>query len=163
MSKPPSARAPNKLALAAAEQWISGLPAETADLVKQAWQAANRPPGDFATDFYSRLFAAAPAVVGLFSGDMTEQRHRLTHTLDETVALIHAPQHLLLLLRASGVRHHHYAVKQAYFSAMRDVLIDTMAARAGASFAPEHRAAWEAFFDNMATVMQHGMASAAKQ
>lgn len=162
MSKTPSSRAPNKAQLAAAELWLMNIQDDVAALIASGWDAATSAPGDLAVDFYQNLFAAAPGVIGLFAGDMTEQQGRLTHTLGETVALVHEPEHLLLLLRASGVRHHHYQVQQAYFGVMRNILIDTLAARAGASFTPAHRAAWEGLFDNMATVMQHGMASAAK-
>ncbi|MBT9505645.1 globin domain-containing protein [Rhodoferax sp.] len=137
--------------------------ADTAGLIKSAWEAAVSAPGDFAVDFYDNLFKAAPTVIDLFAGDMTEQQGRLTHTLGETVALVDKPEHLLLLLRASGVRHHHYEVKHAYFGIMRNILVDTIAVRTGEPFTPRHREAWEALFDNMATIMQHGMASTAKK
>lgn len=162
MTKAPASRAPTKTQLAAAEQWLMSIPGDTAGLIESAWHAAANAPGDLAADFYHNLFAAAPGVIELFAGDMTEQKGRLTHTLAETVALVHNPEHLLLLLRASGVRHHHYQVKQAYFGVMRNILIDTIAIRGGELFTPAHREAWEGLFDNMATVMQHGMASAAK-
>jgi hemoglobin-like flavoprotein len=163
MTKSPSARAPSKVQLEAAEQWLNNIQSETASLIQFAWDSAVASPGDFAADFYDNLFKAAPSVIGLFAGDMTEQQGRLTHTLGETVALVDKPAHLLLLLRASGVRHHHYDVKQVHFGVMRDILIDTIAFRVGASFETKHRSAWEALFDNMATIMQHGMASAAKK
>ena len=162
MTKPSTSRAPSKAQVQAAELWLLDIGQERAAMVKAGWQAAVDAPGDFAADFYRELFIVAPGVIGLFSGDMTEQQGRLTHTLAETVDLVDQPTSLLLLLRASGVRHHHYEVKQAYFGVMRDVLIGTMAKRAGAMFDAAHREAWEAMFDNMATIMQDGMASAAK-
>ena len=162
MSKVPASRQPNNAQLNEAEQWILSIPAETAALIEAGWNAAIAAPGDFAADFYANLFKAAPVVVGLFPGDMTEQQGRLTHTLGEAVALVHTPAHLMLLLRASGVRHHHYDVKPAYFSSMRNVLIDTIATRAGKTFTAEHQQAWEEFFDNMSVVMLHGMSSAAR-
>jgi hemoglobin-like flavoprotein len=161
-STPATSRAPSKAQVQAAELWLLEIGEEQAAMVKAGWQAAVDAPGDFGGDFYSALFTVAPGVIGLFSGDMTEQQGRLTHTLAETVELVDQPATLLLLLRASGVRHHHYEVKHAYFSVMRDTLINTMARRAGAMFDAAHRQAWEAMFDNMATIMQDGMASAAK-
>jgi len=157
-----STRAPTKAQLTAAEQWLMNIQEDIAGLITSGWAAAIAAPGELAVDFYRNLFAAAPAVIELFAGDMTEQQGRLTHTLEETVALVHQPEHLLLLLRASGVRHHHYQVQQAYFAVMRNILIDTLAVRGGAGFTAAHRAAWEGLFDNMATVMQYSMASAAK-
>jgi hemoglobin-like flavoprotein len=162
MTNAPASRAPTKAQLAAAEQWLLNISGDTAGLIESAWQSAAEAPGDLAADFYHNLFAAAPGVVELFAGDMTEQQGRLTHTLAETVVLVHNPEHLILLLRASGVRHHHYQVKHAYFGVMRNILIDTIAARGGELFTPAHRLAWEGLFDNMAIIMQHGMASAAK-
>jgi len=162
MTQAPVSRAPTKAQLAAAENWLMTIDNNTASLIETGWNAAINAPGDFAADFYHNLFAAAPVVIELFSGNMTEQQGRLTHTLAETVALLHNSAHLLLLLRASGVRHHHYQVKQAYFGVMRNILINTIAARAGDLFRDAHRQAWEEFFDNMATIMQSGMANAAK-
>lgn len=164
MPKPSAAasRAPTKAQVQAAELWLLDIGEEQARMVKAGWQAAIDAPGDFGGDFYRALFTVAPGVVGLFAGDMTEQQGRLTHTLAETVELVDQPQTLLLLLRASGVRHHHYEVKHAYFSVMRATLIDTIASRAGAMFDAAHRQAWESMFDNMAVIMQDGMAAAAK-
>ena len=161
-SSPSTSRAPSKAQVQAAELWLLEMPEEQARMVKNGWQAAVDAPGDFGSDFYRDLFTVAPGVIGLFSGDMTEQQGRLTHTLAETVELVDQPTTLLLLLRASGVRHHHYEVKHAYFSVMRDTLLNTMARRAGAVFDTAHRQAWEAMFDNMAAIMQDGMARAAK-
>lgn len=162
MTTASGSRAPTKAQLTAAEHWLMNIDADTASLIESAWHTAVAAPGDLAADFYHNLFAAAPGLIELFAGDMTEQQGRLTHTLGKTVALVHNPEHLLLLLRASGVRHHHYQVKHAYFGAMRNILIDTIATRAGAPFTSAHRTAWEGLFDNMAIVMQYGMASAAK-
>jgi hemoglobin-like flavoprotein len=157
-----ASRAPSKAQVQAAELWLLEISEEQARMVKNGWQAAVDAPGDFGSDFYRDLFTVAPGVIGLFSGDMTEQQGRLTHTLAETVELVDQPTTLLLLLRASGVRHHHYEVKHAYFSVMRNTLLNTMERRAGAVFDAAHRQAWEAMFDNMATIMQDGMASAAR-
>ena len=164
MTKPSAAtsRAPTKAQVQAAELWLLDIGEEQARMVKAGWQAAIDAPGDFGADFYRALFTVAPGVIGLFAGDMTEQQGRLTHTLAETVELVDQPETLLLLLRASGVRHHHYEVKHAYFSVMRATLIDTIASRAGAMFDAAHRQAWESMFDNMAVIMQDGMAAAAK-
>ena len=164
MTKPSAAasRAPTKAQVQAAELWLLDIGEQQARMVKAGWQAAIDAPGDFGGDFYRALFTVAPGVIGLFSGDMTEQQGRLTHTLAETVELVDQPETLLLLLRASGVRHHHYEVKHAYFSVMRTTLIDTIASRAGAMFDAAHRQAWESMFDNMAVIMQDGMAAAAK-
>jgi hemoglobin-like flavoprotein len=164
MTKPSAAasRAPTKAQVQAAELWLLDIGEEQARMVKAGWQAAIDAPGDFGGDFYRALFSVAPGVIGLFAGDMTEQQGRLTHTLAETVELVDQPETLLLLLRASGVRHHHYEVKHAYFSVMRTTLIDTIASRAGAMFDAAHRQAWEAMFDNMAVIMQDGMAAAAR-
>ena len=157
-----ASRAPSKAQVQAAELWLLEISEEQARMVKNGWQAAVDAPGDFGSDFYRDLFTVAPGVIGLFSGDMTEQQGRLTHTLAETVQLVDQPTTLLLLLRASGVRHHHYEVKHAYFSVMRNTLLNTMERRAGAVFDAAHRQAWESMFDNMATIMQDGMASAAR-
>ncbi len=162
MTKNVTSRPPSKAQLVSAEAWLLAMGGDFAELIEFAWDHAATAPGDFAVDFYKNLFQAAPEVISLFSGDMTEQQGRLTHTLSETVALVRDPEHLLLLLKASGVRHHHYQVKQHYFDLMGHVLIETIAMRVGVAFTAEHRDAWELLFSNLSTVMREAMHRASK-
>jgi len=151
---------PSTAAVRKAEQNLLNMDAASRDQIRQSWQQAMSAPGDFAVDFYSALFAAAPAVASLFPGDMTEQRWRLTQTLRDAIELVDTPQELVLLLRATGVRHLHYRVEHAHFALVGQALLATVIARAPA-IDTAGRKAWSQFYAAMSTIMRGGMASAA--
>lgn len=125
-----------------------------------SWDAALAADGDFAADFYDRVFAADPAAIALFPGDMMEQRKLLTRTMSSAISLIGEPEDLLLLLRASGARHAHYGVRPSQFAVIGTALIATVADRADAAFTPEVANAWKAFYAAIATIMRDSMQQA---
>lgn len=143
-----------------AERYLSALPAEQVDLIRGAWELSRAAPGDFAAELYANLFALAPAAASLFPGDLTQQRQRLTHTLSESLALLERPQELLLLLKASGVRHVHYGAGYGHFVQLGKAIDQTFQNRLGGHFTPAHRQAWRAFYDAMAQVLCGAMAGA---
>ena len=96
----------------------------------------------------------------MFPGDLTQQRKRLTNTLSESLSLLNRPQELLLLLKASGVRHVHYGADYAHFPLLGRALDQTFRQRLGARFTPDHGQAWHLFYDSMADVLCGAMAAA---
>lgn len=157
-----AATQPSTAAVRKAEQTLLQLDAESRAHIRRSWQQALSAPGDFAADFYAALFAAAPAVASLFPGDMTEQRSRLTQTLREAIELVDSPAELLLLLRATGVRHLHYRVEHAHFALVGQALLATVMARAP-DINVAGRKAWSQFYAAMSTIMRGGMAQAASE
>ena len=153
-TKPPIRQAVKK-----AEQWLFDLDSETADRLWQTWIKAMGENGEFGEIFYQQLFQAHPALVALFPGDMSLQQSRLVKTLGEAVELVRAPERLILLLQAAGVRHYHYHVQQKHFALMEQVLIDTLVLRLGTLFQAEDAAEWRRFFQCMAIIMRHSMAT----
>lgn len=130
--------------------------------MQQHWQQALA-EGDFAGALYQQLFSRLPALQGLFAGDMREQEQRLTHTLDEAVRLLDAPDQLLLLLRASGARHLHYRVDGSYFALLGDALQAVLAQRLGTAFDATAQQDWQQFYQQMALIMQAAMAESRAQ
>jgi hemoglobin-like flavoprotein len=153
---------PSAAAVRKAEQNLLNLNTESREYIRVSWQQALSAPGEFAADFYAALFAAAPAVAGLFPGDMTEQRSRLTQTLRDAIDLVDSPQELVLLLRATGVRHLHYRVEHAHFTLVGQALLATVGARAP-SMDAAGRKVWSQFYAAMSTIMRGGMAAAASE
>lgn len=151
---------PSTAAVRKAEQNLLQLDAQSRQRIRDSWQQALAAPGDFAADFYAALFRAAPGVASLFPGDLTEQRSRLTQTLRDAIELVDSPQELLLLLRATGVRHLHYRVEHAHFALVGQALLATVIARAPDIDAAS-RKAWSQFYAAMSTIMRGGMAQAA--
>ncbi len=154
---PPDARA-----LMQAEQWLFDMEPGIAARLLRTWQAAIGDDNGFGTAFYQKLFQSHPEVLGLFPGDMALQQSRLTRTLGEAVELVRTPEKLILLLKAAGVRHHHYHVQQIHFALMQEALIETLTARLGAAFQPQDAVDWRQFFHCMALIMRDGMANATR-
>jgi hemoglobin-like flavoprotein len=145
-----------------AASWLETARLETRTLIAQSWRAALAANGEFAEDFYRRVFAADPAAAALFPGDMTEQKKLLTRTMSMAVELVDDPAALLLLLRASGVRHAHYGVAPRQFEVIGAALIATVADRAGPlGFSSRHREAWDGFYAAISAIMRDGMRKAA--
>jgi hemoglobin-like flavoprotein len=143
-----------------AEQFLISLSAEVRQRIHATWERALAAPGAFAADLYANLFALAPAAANLFPGDMSAQQLRLTKTLTDAITLLSKPQELLLLLKASGVRHIHYQATFAHFPVLGTALDSTFQQRLGATFTADERTAWQEFYVAMATVMCAAMASA---
>ena len=124
---------------------LTTLKPQTVHHVRTAWEESRSAPGDFAADLYANLFAIAPTMASLFPGDLTQQRQRLTRTLTEGLALLDKPQELLLLLRASGVRHVHYHTEFEHFPLLGTALDSTLQRRLGENFTGDRRDAWHLF------------------
>lgn len=144
----------------AAEQTLISLPPEVRQHIHSTWERAVAAPGAFAADLYANLFALAPAAANLFPGDMSAQQLRLTKTLTDAITLLTKPQELLLLLKASGVRHIHYQATFAHFPVLGTALDNTFQQRLGDTLTSDERIAWQQFYVVMATVMCGAMASA---
>ena len=143
----------------AAEHTLTALAPKTVHDIRIAWEESCAAPGDFAADLYRNLFAIAPTAANLFPGDLTQQRQRLTRTLTESLALLDKPQELLLLLRASGVRHVHYRTDFEHFPQLGMALDLTFQQRLEGRFDRQRRDAWRLFYSSMAAVMCAAMAA----
>jgi len=157
----PSRTPPNHLALGA-EQWLFDLPRDSRERLLQIWRASLAAEGDFGADFYAALFSADPRIARLFPGDMGAQQRRLIETLGEAVRLAGEPEQLVLLLRAAGVRHHHYRVRQRHFAVMEGALAQALKQRLGASLSDSDLALFREWFGQVALVMRHAMAGAGR-
>ena len=148
---------------AAAEDALSSLPPEVVREIRTAWTESAAAPGDFAADLYAHLFALEPSAAMLFPGDISQQRQRLTRTLTEGLALLERPKELILLLKASGVRHLHYHTNFRHFPMLGAALDRTFSDRLGDGFTADRQQAWRSFYSHMAAVMCGSMATALLQ
>jgi len=152
-----SDQAPSKRAQEAAEDWLSNMDQAMATRLLDIWRSTLIAEKGFSRRFYQRLFRRYPAVADLFPGDMEQQAARLTATLSEAIELAPHPDRLINLLKAAGVRHHHYRVQQVHFDLMAPLIIETFKEVLGDQFSPQLESDWEQFFHNMATVMRAAM------
>jgi hemoglobin-like flavoprotein len=158
LSNEQESTAPSRARVSEAERWLTGIDDRIAAKLIDSWHLAQKADHWFSVIFYQLLFNAHPEIAALFPGDMQQQQQRMTRTLGEAIDLSVAPDRLILLLKAAGVRHHHYRVVQAYFQLMEPVFLQALGRQLGDSFDDELQALWQKFFHNMTIVMRDAMA-----
>jgi methyl-accepting chemotaxis protein len=119
------------------------------------------PRGDELVDtFYTRLFAAAPAVRPLFEGtDLPEQKKMLLATLVLLRRSLRDLGEIVPKLREMGRRHVAYGARPEHYPVVGAVLIASMAEVAGDEWRPEHQRAWASAIDVVAGAMLEGAAA----
>jgi hemoglobin-like flavoprotein len=119
------------------------------------------PRGDELMDaFYSRLFAAAPAVRPLFAGtDMRRQKGMLLGALVLLRKSLRDLDRIVPALHEMGARHVAYGARAEHYPVVGEVLIASMAEVAGDAWRPEYADAWAAAYGIVAGVMAEGAAS----
>jgi hemoglobin-like flavoprotein len=116
------------------------------------------PRGEELVDvFYTRLFAAAPAVRPLFDGtDLARQEGMLLSTLVLLRRSLHDLDAIVPTLRALGARQLAYGAKAEHYVVVGEVLIASLAQIAGEAWRPEHGIAWAAALAVIADAMISG-------
>lgn len=79
-----------------------------------------------ATIFYARLFGAAPALRGMFKGDLPSQAAKLTAALDAVVQNLERPRENAEMLAELGRRHAAYGAKPEHYDLVVDLLVESM-------------------------------------
>ena len=115
------------------------------------------PRGDELMDeFYSRLFAAAPAVRPLFSSDMSRQKAMLLSALVLVRKSLRDLDSLVPTLRRLGARHVDYGARPEHYPLVGETLIASLAAVAGEDWEPRFALAWSGAFEIIAALMIEG-------
>jgi hemoglobin-like flavoprotein len=120
------------------------------------------PRGDELMDeFYSRLFAAAPAVKPLFPKDLKRQKVMLLGALVLLRKSLRDLDAIVPKLRELGARHVAYGAQPEHYPVVGSVLIASMAAIAGDAWTDEYEAAWAEAYGVVAVTMIEGAESVA--
>ena len=104
-------------------------------------------------EFYSRLFAAAPAVRPLFPADLKRQKTMLLAALVLLRKSLRNLDAIVPTLRNLGARHVAYGARPEHYPVVGASLIASMAAIAGEEWKPEYERAWKAAFEIVAGTM----------
>jgi methyl-accepting chemotaxis protein len=111
--------------------------------------------------FYSRLFAAAPAVKPLFaSTDLPRQKTMLLGTLVLLRKSLRDLESIVPKLRDLGARHVAYGARPEHYPVVGEALIGAMAEIAGDAWLPEYERAWAEAFEIVAGAMLEGASEA---
>ena len=103
--------------------------------------------------FYERLFAMEPKLHALFGSDMDKQGTMLMTTLS---LVLHGLDRLdTIQPTVSGLarRHVYYGVEERHYALVGQALIETLATGLDKAFTPDVRAAWQAAYALLSTVM----------
>jgi hemoglobin-like flavoprotein len=115
------------------------------------------PRGDELMDeFYSRLFAAAPAVRPLFSADMGRQKAMLLSALVLVRKSLRDLDSLVPTLRRLGARHVDYGARPEHYAVVAETLIASLASVAGPDWEPRYEHAWRGALEIVAALMIEG-------
>lgn len=125
-------------------------------LVRETFELVRPIAPQAAELFYTNLFAADPALQGLFRGDMQQQGERLMAMIGNAVGLLERPRVLLPVLRTLGARHAGYGVVDGHYDTVGGALLQTLEQGLGAAFTPEARMAWTACYTLIADGMKAG-------
>ena len=126
---------------------------DTITLVRQSWAKVVPIAPQAAALFYQNLFAADPALRPLFTGDMTEQGHKLTQMLGAAVGKLDDLDTLVPVLQSLARRHVGYGVQDAHYQTVGAALLKTLEQGLGDDFTPPVREAWAAVYGLVADVM----------
>jgi hemoglobin-like flavoprotein len=126
------------------------------ELVRTTFTALGRREAEFAAEFYSRLFAAAPETRTMFPSDMAAQRRNL---VDQLVAIVGSLDRLPTLVAdttALGHRHAGYGVLAQHYDLVLEAMLGAMQDQLGALLTPAAEFAWRRAYNLVAEVMLNG-------
>ncbi len=109
----------------------------------------------FASIFYDKVFALAPAVRNLFKKNMTDQGRLLTHMLGGIVYSLARPEHLALGLKKLGESHVRYGVIEAHYPVVKQALLETIDKTLGDQKTDKTLIAWNQALDHVIDTMQN--------
>src|SRR5215471_12181869 len=102
-----------------------------------------------------------PALRPLFKGDMTEQSRTLMRMIAVAVNGLDRLDTIAPALKALGVRHAGYGVRDGHYATVGDALLWTLERGLGESFTPDVAEAWGAAYGLLAQTMQSAARDAA--
>jgi hemoglobin-like flavoprotein len=129
-------------------------------LIRKSFAELSRHDHVAALVFYRRLFEVDPGLRPLFKNDIEEQSRKLLEMLAVLIAMLERPLGLELELKAMGLRHVEYGVKEEHYATVGGALLDMLAEVLGAKFTPEVREAWTLLYGAVESLMKEGAAQA---
>ena len=133
---------------------------EQVHLIRKSFAELSRHEHIAALVFYRRLFEIDPDLQRLFKGDIEEQSKKLLEMLGVLIAMLERPLGLELELKAMGLRHAGYGVKNEHYAMVGRALLDMLAETLDRGFTPEVREAWTALYGAVESLMKLGAAEA---
>lgn len=132
-------------------------------LVKDSFRKVAPIADQAAALFYARLFELDPSLRALFQGDMAEQGRKLMQMIGFAVMGLERLDQLVPAVRALGLRHAAYQVKEDHYETVGEALLWTLGRGLGAEFTSDMQAAWAKTYWTLAETMKAGARDGAAQ
>ena len=127
---------------------------EQVRLVKESFRDVLPIRTAAASLFYERLFSLDPSLRALFRAtDMEQQGSRFMTAVALVVHGLDRAETILPAVRQLAQRHVGYGVKDEHYATVGQALIEALAAELGKAFTADVRAAWQAAYALLSTVM----------
>lgn len=127
---------------------------EEIQAVQSSWEKCV-PIADKAAElFYGKLFELDPDLKPLFKGDMQEQGKKLMTMITVAVNGLNDLEKIVSAVKALGVRHVGYGVKDSHYDTVGSALIWTLGKGLGEEFTDALQAAWIKVYTLLATTMK---------
>jgi len=110
--------------------------------LKSSYQLLSSDRFEFASVFYSKLFAEAPHLRSMFSTSIDVQTTKLVAALDAIVSNLEYPEKNAKLLKEMGQRHAGYGVKPEHYDLVIDLICDAIREVGGERLPASHLAEW---------------------
>lgn len=122
--------------------------------IQDSWAIVSTNP-DLVTNFYNKLFAAAPQVRHYFKDDMSRQSEKLAYTLSFVVANLDRLDEIKESIEDLGRFHQRLHIKPEYYIAVKDILVKTIDEAMGEEPKKEALLAWDLALSTVASVMMN--------
>lgn len=129
---------------------------EQKELVQSSFEKVKPIADIAATLFYGRLFELDPKLENLFTGDLSEQGHKLMQMIGLAVKGLDRADELESLLRELGARHVGYGVEERDYETVGTALLWTLERGLGDAFTSDVRNAWMSVYEFLAREMKTG-------
>jgi hemoglobin-like flavoprotein len=131
------------------------------ELVQSSFAKVLPIADDAASLFYSRLFEVDPELRPMFRGDMVEQGRKLMTMISVVVAGLKSLDRIVPAVRALGMRHSAYGVRDEHYDTVGAALLWTLEKGLREDFTDDVRAAWTGAYTLLADTMKDAANEAA--
>lgn len=129
---------------------------EQVEVVKSTWAVLTPVRDLFVATLYRRLFELDAELARLFPPDLTEQKVKLTSTLDRLIDGLDHFEDLVPVLEDLGRRHVGYHVEEPHYRKLGSALLYALEKSLGNAWDPEVQGAWTALYSLLSQVMING-------
>ena len=131
--------------------------------VQASWEKCIPISEKAAELFYGKLFELDPELRSLFTSDIKEQGKKLMTMITVAVRGLSDLEKIVDDVKALGVRHVHYGVKDAHYDTVGEALLWTLDQGLGEDFTPELKESWTKVYLLLAGTMKEAAAASSNE